>query len=184
MASVLVKAEATETRTLLNVRDLTTAFEDEQLRPSAAASPVQSSYELLARDWTNDSGEPGDKYDPELAALFREASSGVQLDPDLMQEFLDKLAARDPAVAAFWSTIQRASTQCCSSSQPTRATPGERRWSSRTSRTRGLATTTASRRLPRASSPSRSRTRSQTGKRRPSAPPSQWPWASSPSSTG
>ena len=99
VASVLVKAEATETRTLLNLRDLTTAFQDEQRRPRVAAGPIQASYELLVQDWTNDSGEPGDKYDPELAALFREASAGVQLDPDLMQEFLDKLEARDPAVA-------------------------------------------------------------------------------------
>ena len=71
MASVLIKAEATETRTLLNLHDLTTAFEDEMLRPKAAAGPIQASYELLIRDWTNDSGEPGDKYDPELATLFR-----------------------------------------------------------------------------------------------------------------
>ena len=76
IASVLVKAEATETRTLLNLRDLTTAFEDEQRRPQAAAGPIQVSYGLLVRDWTEDSGEPGDKYDPELAALFREASAG------------------------------------------------------------------------------------------------------------
>ena len=96
MTSVLVKAEATETRTLLNLHDLTNAFQDERRRPRAAAGPIQTSYELLARDWTNDSGKPGDKYDPELAALFQEASAGVQLDPHLMQEFLDKLEARDP----------------------------------------------------------------------------------------
>ena len=99
VTNVLIKAEATETRTLLNVRDLTTAFQNEARRPSTAAGPIQTSYELLLRDWTTDSGEPGDKYDPELAALFREASAGVQLDPALMQEVLDKLGARDPAVA-------------------------------------------------------------------------------------
>ena len=99
MVSVLVKAEATETRTLLNVLDLTTAFEDEQRRPRAAAGPIQGSYELLVQDWTNDSGEPGDKYDPELAALFQKASTGVERDPELMQEFLGKLEATDPAVA-------------------------------------------------------------------------------------
>ena len=99
MASVLVRAEATETRTLLNLRDLTTAFEDERRRPRAATGPIQGSYELLVQDWSNDSGEPGDKFDPQLAALFREASAGVQLDPDLMQEFLDKLEERDPVVA-------------------------------------------------------------------------------------
>ena len=33
LASVLLKAEATETRTLLNLQDLTTAFQDERRRP-------------------------------------------------------------------------------------------------------------------------------------------------------
>ena len=58
MTSVLVKAEATETRTLLNLEDLTTGFEDESRRPQAAAGPIQASYELLVRDWTTDNGEP------------------------------------------------------------------------------------------------------------------------------
>ena len=97
-ARVLVKAEATETRTLLNVGDLTSAFEDERRRPLAAAGPMEATYESLARDWIHDSGEPGDNYDPELAALFEEASAGVQLDPGLMQEFLDRLEAADPDV--------------------------------------------------------------------------------------
>ena len=101
LASVLLKAEATETRTLLNLRDLDAAFEDEQQRPSAAAGPIQASFELLVRDWTSDTGEPGDKYDPELAALLREASVGVQLDPVLMQAFIDQLEEKDPALGGL-----------------------------------------------------------------------------------
>ncbi len=101
VASVLVKAEVTESRTLLNLHDLTLAFEDEQRRPPAAAGPMQGSYEAVIRDWTTDSGEPGDKYDPELEALFREASPGVELDPDLMQELVDKLVDREPGLVHF-----------------------------------------------------------------------------------
>ena len=101
LASVLVKAEATESRTLLNLHDLTYAFEDKQRRPRATAGPIQGSYEALVRDWTQDSGEPGDKYDPDLAALFREASPGVELDPVLMQEFVDMLLAREPSLSHF-----------------------------------------------------------------------------------
>ena len=52
--NVLIKAEATETRTLLNVRDFTTAFQDATRRPPTAAGPIQTSYELLLRDWTTD----------------------------------------------------------------------------------------------------------------------------------
>ena len=100
-ASVLLKAEATETRTLLNLRDLTIAFEDEGRRPLAAAGPIQNSYYSYMRDWIDDTGEPGDKFAPELAALLEEASVGVELDPVMMQEFLDELVAREPDLSHF-----------------------------------------------------------------------------------
>ena len=99
VAGVLVKAEATETRTLLNLQDLRIAFQNEATRPPAAAGPLQASYELLIQDWTTDSGQRGDKYDPEFAALLAEASAEVELDRGLMQELLDRLAAADPAVS-------------------------------------------------------------------------------------
>lgn len=98
MYSVLVKAEATETRTLLNLHDLTTAFEDERLRPGAAAGPILASYNLVIGDWTHDSGEPGDKYDPELAELLQEASAGIELDVPKMQELIDRIDAIDPGL--------------------------------------------------------------------------------------
>ena len=96
---MLLKAEATETRTLINLQDLRIAFEDEARRPPAAAGPIVTSYELLIQDWISDSGEPGDKYDPELEALFREASASLHLDSALMMEILDKLQANEPAAA-------------------------------------------------------------------------------------
>ena len=99
LTTALVRAEATEARTLLNVRDLTDAFADPQRRPAAAAGPIIASYEMSLRDWTTDSGQPGDNYDPELADLFRRASAGLQLDPVLMQQVLDKLRTEDPYVA-------------------------------------------------------------------------------------
>ena len=86
VASLLIKAEVTESRTILNLHDLSAAFEDEQRRPPVAAGPIHGSYAALIDDWTENSGEPGDKYDPELEALFRAASPGVELDPGLMQQ--------------------------------------------------------------------------------------------------
>ena len=99
LTSLLLKAEATETRTLLNLQDLRIAFEDELRRPPAVAGPIVTSYELLVQDWISDSGEPGDKYDPELEALFREASAGLNLDSELMMKLLDRLRENDPAAA-------------------------------------------------------------------------------------
>lgn len=97
LATVLLKAEATEARTLLNMQDLTAAFQDERTRPGAAAGPIQASYDQLLQDWISENGDPGDKYDPELAAIFEEASAGVQLDPALMQELINKLEEKDPS---------------------------------------------------------------------------------------
>ena len=101
VASLLVKAEATETRTLLNIQDLTTAFEDENRRPRAAAGPIQTSYYAHLQDWIDDSGESDDKYDPELEALFQEASIEIELDRQKMQQVLDKLVEREPGLAHF-----------------------------------------------------------------------------------
>ena len=101
LASILVKAEITSIRTLLNLEDVTTAFDDEATRPNAAAGPITTSYYNYLRDWIEDSGMPGDKYDPELAAMFQEASEGVHLDPDLMQTLLDRLGDKEPDLARF-----------------------------------------------------------------------------------
>ena len=99
ITSVLIRAEATDTRTLLDMQGLRLAFQNELRRPHAAAGPIQTSYEMLIQDWITDSGEPGDKYDPEIAALFRTATAGVQIDPVLMQEILDRIGAMDPVLA-------------------------------------------------------------------------------------
>ena len=98
VTTVLIKAEATETRTLLNLRDLADTFQDERSRPEFAAGPLQTSYELLVRDWITDSGEPGDKYAPGLAAQFQQASAGLQVNTALIQQILDQLEAMDPAL--------------------------------------------------------------------------------------
>ncbi len=97
LTSVLIEAEATETRTLLNLRELASAFEDDQRRPMFAAGPIQTSYELLIQDWVTDSGEDGDKYDPELAAQYQAATAGLKIDSTLMQGILDRIESIDPA---------------------------------------------------------------------------------------
>ena len=99
MASVLVRAEATETRTLINIRYLESAFEDPEQRPNAAAGPFLFSYDLLLRDWTTDSGEPGDKYDADIARRFREATVEVEIDSAALQSIIDDIETMDPAMS-------------------------------------------------------------------------------------
>ena len=98
LAGVLVKAEATSSRTILNLQNLEAAFAEAQTRPAAAAGPLEDSFWTILADWTDDSGTPGDRYDPELAALLGEASAGLRLDAASMQQILDRLEAIDPSV--------------------------------------------------------------------------------------
>ncbi|MCY4390837.1 MAG: MMPL family transporter [Chloroflexi bacterium] len=97
VASVLIRAEVTNARIFENLFDVTEAFEDERSRPRAAEGHAEASLAHLVEDWITDSGEPGDKYDPELARMFEEATAGLGLDTALIQEFLDALAASDAA---------------------------------------------------------------------------------------
>ena len=94
--NVLIEAEVTEARTILNLLDFTDAFQDDLRRPVGVVGGVQGSVGLLVLDWITDSGSPGDKFDAELATLFEEASVGVRVDPLVAQTFLDRLAELDP----------------------------------------------------------------------------------------
>ena len=73
LASLLIKAEVTESRTLLNLHDLTQFLRRRSAsRPRAVAGTGPGFVRSPpSQDWTNDSGEPGDKYDPELAGALQ-----------------------------------------------------------------------------------------------------------------
>ncbi len=94
--NVLIEAEVTQARTILNLLDFTDAFQDDLRRPAGVTGDVQGSVGLLVLDWITDSGAPGDKFDPDLATLFEEGSAGVRVDPVVAQAFLDRLAELDP----------------------------------------------------------------------------------------
>ena len=98
--NVLIEAEVTQARTILNLLDFTDAFQDDLRRPVGVVGDVQGSVGLLVLDWITDSGAPGDRYDAELATLFEEGSEGVRVDPDVAQTFLDRLAELDPEAVA------------------------------------------------------------------------------------
>ena len=98
--NVLIEAEVTEARTILNLLDFTDAFQDDLRRPVGVVGSVQGSVGLLVLDWITYSGTPGDRYDPELESLFEEASVGVRVDPVVAQVFLDRLTELDPDAVA------------------------------------------------------------------------------------
>ena len=98
MVNVLISAELTETRTVLNLWDFMTAFQDEGQRPAGVEGNISLSFGHIAFDWITDDGSLEDKYDPELARLFQEATAGLHVDAILVQEFIDKLESKEPEV--------------------------------------------------------------------------------------
>ena len=98
VVNVLINAELTDTRTVLNLWDFITAFQDEAQRPAGVESNISLSFGQVAFDWITDDGRPEDKYDPELAMLFQEATAGLHLDTTLVQEFINRLESKEPEV--------------------------------------------------------------------------------------
>jgi predicted RND superfamily exporter protein len=94
--TVLVEAELTDDRTLRNLLEIGEAFADELSRPTGAASEITASLGVLYLDWTDDSGEPDDEYDPELLAMTEGVDQGLTLDPAGVQAILDRLEELDP----------------------------------------------------------------------------------------
>ena len=92
--NVLIEAEVTEARTILNLLDFTDAFQDDLRRPVGVEGDIQVSLGLVVLDWVTDSGTPDDKYDPELVTLFEEASAGLRVDP-LLAQSLPRPAGRE-----------------------------------------------------------------------------------------
>ena len=96
IVTVLVEAELTDERTLLNLLTVTEAFDDELSRPTGAASEITLSLGALFADWTIDDGTEGDVYDPELAVLAQDVDQGLTVDPVAVQAILDHLEELDP----------------------------------------------------------------------------------------
>ncbi|MEO0492468.1 MAG: MMPL family transporter [Actinomycetota bacterium] len=96
IVTVLVEAELTDDRTLRNILSITDAFRDELTRPTGAATDITVSLGVLFDDWLEDSGEPGDNYDPQLLPMLQDIDEGLTVDADGVQALLDRLAELDP----------------------------------------------------------------------------------------
>ncbi|MEM9200455.1 MAG: MMPL family transporter [Actinomycetota bacterium] len=96
IVTVLVEAELTDDRTLRNILTITESFRDELTRPTGAATDITLSLGTLFDDWLTDSGEPDDKYDPQLLTMLDDVDEGLTVNADAVQALLDRLAELDP----------------------------------------------------------------------------------------
>ena len=92
---LLVEAEVTDDRTVRNILDFSSAFEDDLRRPAGVVGGIQSSIGLLILDWITDDGTPGDVYDAELHSMA-DAADQFRLDPQQVQAMIDRLEMLDP----------------------------------------------------------------------------------------
>ncbi len=96
LTTTLIEAELTDDRTLRNLLTLSESFGDELSRPTGVAGDITLSLGALFGDWFNDSGQPGDNYDPELVDLAQGIDQGLTVDPAGVQAVLDRLEEVDP----------------------------------------------------------------------------------------
>ncbi|MDW3178721.1 MAG: MMPL family transporter [Acidimicrobiia bacterium] len=96
LTTTLIEAELTDDRTLRNLLTLSESFGDELSRPTGAAGDITLSLGALFSDWFNESGQPGDNYDPELVELAQGVDQGLTVDPAGVQALLDRLEEVDP----------------------------------------------------------------------------------------
>ena len=96
LTTTLIEAELTDDRTLRNLLTLSESFGDELSRPSGVDGDLTLSLGVLFNDWFNDSGQPGDNYDPELVELAQGIDQGLTVDAQGVQALLDRLEEVDP----------------------------------------------------------------------------------------
>ncbi|WP_420625349.1 efflux RND transporter permease subunit [Candidatus Poriferisodalis sp.] len=92
---VLIEAEITDDRTVRNVLDFSTAFNDDLRRPEGVVGGIESSLGLLLLDWITDDGTEGDLYDVQLRTMAEEANE-FRLDPVALQAIINRLESLDP----------------------------------------------------------------------------------------
>ncbi|NQV06659.1 MMPL family transporter [bacterium] len=105
IVTILVEADLSSDRTLRDLVDLELGMIDGNRKPEAVSGPVTLSLVSLVRDWADDSGLPGDRFDPAFADFLASLETGLVVEAVVIESIYDELRAIDPdglaAVAAF-----------------------------------------------------------------------------------
>ena len=105
IVTVLVEADLSKDRTLRDLVDLELGLIDGNRKPEAVSGPATLSLVSLVRDWADESGLPGDRFDPAFAGFLASLETGLVVESAVIESVYDELRAIDPdgltAVAAF-----------------------------------------------------------------------------------
>ena len=95
--TILVEADLDTVRTLRDLFDFYTTLADPQRRPEGIVGPPGASAGTLLVDWLNDSGQPGDNYDPAFAAAYADLNLNVFAADEEVRDAWALLENADPA---------------------------------------------------------------------------------------
>ncbi len=95
--TILVEAELDTVRTLRDLFDFYTTLADPLRRPEGIVGPPGASAGTLLVDWLNDSGQPGDNYDPAFAAAYADLNLNVFAIDEEVRDAWALLENADPA---------------------------------------------------------------------------------------
>ena len=93
--TILIEADLNEDRTLRNLIDLENDLADPARRPEGLTGPVTLSLGILVTDLINDSGEPGDRYSPELVQMTQSLGGTIAIPPEDLDQTLETIRAAD-----------------------------------------------------------------------------------------
>ena len=146
-ARVLVKAEATDTRTLLNVRDLTDGFRGRATPPAGGRGTVGGNVRFAGTRLGPRQRRARRQVRPRTRRAIRGSRGRNVQTRSGTDAGCSSTGSRqwNPPWPAFWPTIRTERTRSCSSSRPSPTIRGQPRYSRRRSRNSGKATTMPSR---------------------------------------
>lgn len=94
--TILVEADLDTASSTSHLLDYSKALSAETRPEGIVGPPIVSAVALLG-DWAAESGQPGDKYHPAVAAAFADLNSGISLTDDQAQRAWTLLESTDPA---------------------------------------------------------------------------------------
>ncbi len=98
-ATILIEADLNDDRTIRNLIDLENDLADPARRPEGLTGSVTLSLGTLVADLTEDTGQPGDRYSPELVTAAGNLSGTLAIPPEELDQILRII--RDADTAAF-----------------------------------------------------------------------------------
>ena len=95
--TLLIEADLDTVGTVRHLFDLSSTLIDPERRPDGIAGPPIASAGTLLADWTTDSGQPGDNYDPAIAAAFTDLNLNLLATNEDARHAWALLEGADPA---------------------------------------------------------------------------------------